>query len=299
VRKGEKVVHAYRIHNAGNAKLEFKSASLSMPGMTCRISPALAPGADGTISVEWATGQVQGHLRGRVSVATNDPANPTIDLELSGRVVGPLDIEPLPGIFVSTFRDEGVRRELTQTSNEPGPVALRADPPATGGHFESSLDPVEAGRVWRLRVGAAPNTLPGHYDETLRLVSDSAAIGTVDLPVHIFVKADLYANPDDLDFGEISVSRVRRAGASLPFLSQTFFVKSRAGTFRVIGARSDVPALDLQVAPAGGASGSFQIDAGLRPAALVPGALDGTITIETDDPEFRSLTVRVHGSVVE
>jgi hypothetical protein len=82
-------------------------------------------------------------------------------------------------------------------------------------------------------------------------------------------------------------------------LSQTFFVKSRMGTFRIVGVRSDVAALDIRVAPTGGASGSFQIDAGLRPAALVPGALDGTITIETDDPEFRTLTVRVHGKVVE
>jgi hypothetical protein len=234
-----------------------------------------------------------------VSVATNDPANPSIDLELSGRVVGPLDIDPLPGVFLSTFRDEGVRRELTLTSNEPGRVALRADPPPVGSHFVPSLEPVEEGRKWRLRVGAAPNTPPGHYDETLRLVSDSAAIGTVDLPVHIFVKADLYANPDDLDFGEISLSRVQSAAASLPFLSQTFFVKTRAGTFRVVGMRSDIPALDLRVTPAGGANGSFQVDAGLRPSALARGGLDGTVTIETDDPKFRTLTIHVHGGIVE
>jgi hypothetical protein len=63
--------------------------------------------------------------------------------------------------------------------------------------------------------------------------------------------------------------------------------------------RSDVLALDLRVAPAAGANGSFQIDAGLRPSALRPGNLDGAITIETDDPKFRTLTIHVHGRVVE
>jgi len=296
VRKGEKIVHAFRIHNGGNAKLEFKGASLSLPGMSCRISPALEPGADGTISVEWATGQVQGRLHGSVKVATNDPANPSIDLALSGRVVGPLDIDPIPGVFLSTFRDEGVHRELALTSNEPGKVALRAEP-APAAHYAASLEPVEAGRTWRLTVGAAPKTPPGRYDETLRLVSDSPAIGTVDLPVHVYVKADLYANPDDLDFGDVPLERARRQPGGAPFLSQTFFVKSRDRAFRVAGIRSDVAALDLRVAPAGGASGSFQIDAGLRPAALARGPFAGTITIETDDPDFKTLTVRVRGNV--
>jgi hypothetical protein len=298
VRKGEKVVHAFRIHNGGNAKLEFKGASLSMPGMSCRISPPLEPGADGTISVEWATGQVQGRLRGTVNVATNDPANPSIDLALSGRVVGPLDIDPIPGVFLSTFRDEGVRRELTLTSNEPGKVVLRAEP-VRGAHYAASLQPAEAGRTWKLTVGAAPQTPPGRYDETLRLVSDSPAIGTVDLPVHVYVKADLYANPDDVDFGDIPLAAARRQSAGVALLAQTFFVKSRAKAFRVVGIRSDVAALDLRVAPAGGASGSFQVDASLRPAALAPGPFAGTITIETDDPDFKTLTVRVRGHVTQ
>lgn len=296
VRKGEKIVHAFRIHNGGNAKLEFKGASLSMPGMSCKVSPPLEPGADGTISVEWATGKVQGRLRGTVDVATNDPANPSIILALSGRVVGPLDVDPLPAVFLSTFRNEGVRRELSLTSNEPGIVALRAEP-APGARYEASLEPVEKGRRWRLTVGAAPGTPPGRYDETLRLVSDSPAIGTVDLPVHLYVKADLYANPDDLDFGDISLAAARRQAAGVAFTAQTFFVKSRARAFRVAGIRSDVPALDLRVSPAGGASGSFQVDAGLRPGALVPGPMAGTITVETDDPDFRSVTLRVRGNV--
>jgi len=296
VRKGEKIVHAFRIHNGGNAKLEFKGASLSMPGMSCRISPPIEPGADGTISVEWVTDQVQGRLHGSVNVATNDPANPSIDLALSGRVVGPLDIEPIPGVFLSAFRDEGVHRELTLTSNESGKVALRAES-VPGAHYAASLEPTEAGRTWKLTVGAAPKTSPGRYDETLRLVSDSPAIGTVDLPVHVYVKADLYANPDDLDFGDIPLERAKRQPAGAPFLAQTFFVKSRARAFRVAGIRSDIAALDLRIEPAGGASQSFQVDARLRPAALAPGSLEGTITIETDDPDFKTLTVRVRGSV--
>jgi hypothetical protein len=37
----------------------------------------------------------------------------------------------------------------------------------------------------------------------------------------------------------------------------------------------------------------------LRQEALRPGSLDGTMTIDTDDPKFPHLSVRVHGRVVD
>ena len=64
VRRGEKIVHEFRIHNGGDARLEFTGATLSRKGMTCRLSPPLAPGADGTVSIEWSTENIAGKVRG-------------------------------------------------------------------------------------------------------------------------------------------------------------------------------------------------------------------------------------------
>ena len=298
VRRGEKVVHGFRIHNGGDAPLEFTGATLSRKGMTCRLSAPLAPGADGTISVEWSTEHIFGKLRGEAKILTNDPMNKSIPLELSGEVYGPLDIEPIPAVFISMFQDENVRRELTLRDNQPEPGTIRLLEPQNV-HFLAALQPVEPGRLWRLTVRAAPKTPPGRYDETVEVESDDPGIGRVRISVHLFVKSDLYADPDDIDFGQIPLERVRKDPRVLPLLAQTVFVKKRRGDFRLLSLHSDVPALLLTATPASGESDSFEIKVGLRAEALKPASLEGTITIETDDKEFPRFSIRVHGRTVD
>jgi len=298
VRQGQKIVHEFRIRNAGDAPLEFTGARMSLREMTCRIPPRVAPGEEASIAVEWETAHLQGKVRGRATLLTNDPASPEIALVLEGEIHGALDVDPLPAIFLSVYRGEDVRRELTLTSNEPRPVELRLES-APGAHFRASLETVEKGKKWRATVRAEPGTAPGRYEETLRLASDDPAIGRVRIPVHLFVKADLYANPEAFDFGAVPLDRVRKDPALLSLLRQGIFVKKRRGTFRLRGVRSDVAALDLKTTPSSGESGSFEIFAGLRADALRPGSLDGTVTIETDDPEFPVLKIPVRGRIVE
>jgi hypothetical protein len=264
--------------------------------MTCRISRPLEPGAEGTITVEWRTDRVQGVVDGLAEIATNDPSRPNVALELAGRVQGPLDFDPMPAVFLSTFRGEGVRRVLSLTAHVGRPLGLRLVKDA-GAHYRAALEPGGTATAWRLTVEPAPDAPTGRYDESLRIESDEPAIGTVRVPVHLFVKPDLYANPDDLDFGAIPIAAAEKAGGG-GFAAQTFFVKKRTGTFRITGLRSDVPGLELTVDPAAGPASSFQIDARIGRDRLAPRSLAGAITILTDDPAFPTLTVRVGGTLV-
>jgi hypothetical protein len=292
------VVWKFRLHNDGDTPLTVTSVRFSMPGMTARLPGQVEPGGDGAISLEWATDRVQGSVRGAAVVQTNDPRVPWVTLVLAGTVHAPIDIEPIPAVFLSSFRGEDASRELTLRSNQPGPVALRLDSDQ-GAHHVATLEPVEPGRSWRLTVKPAPETRPGRYEETLKIRSDDPAIGQLDFAVHVFIKADVYTNPDEIDFGEIPLSRIRQQPGALGFLEQFILLKKREGTFRLRSIRSDVAALALRATPASSESGTFRIDAGLRPEGLQPGTLEGTIWIETDDPEFPRLTVQVRGRLVE
>ena len=296
VKAGERIVHRFAIRNEGTAILDVTGAELSMKGMSCRTSRPVSPGAEGAISVEWDTLHIQGKLRGQATVRTNDPAVPAITLELSGEAYGPLEIEPMPALFLSTFQDEDVRRELTLRSNQDHPISIRLGGPRSP-RFLASLAAVEPGRLWRLTVLAAPRVPPGRYEETLGLESDDPAIGHVRLPVHLFVKADLYANPDEVDFGDVPLDRIRRDPGALPLFGQTLFVKKRKETFRVLALRCDVAALDVRATPSAVSSDSFQIDVSLRPDLLHAGSLEGTIRVDTDDPKFPHIAIRVHGRV--
>jgi hypothetical protein len=298
VRRGDKVTHSFRLHNGGDTRLEVSGVQFSMPGMSARLPRTVAPGDDATVVLEWTTDRVQGSVRGVAVVETNDPRARSVPLRLAGTVHGPLDIEPVPAVFLSAFRGEDVGRELTLRSNQPGPVTLRlASQP--GAHHVADLTPIEPGRSWRLTVKLAVGTPPGRYEETLEVQSSDDAIGTLRLTVHVLVKADLYVGPDEIDFGEIPLDRVRLQPNAAAFLEQTAFVKKRAGEFHVRGVRSDVDALAIRVTPSSGASATFRIDVGLRAQALRATTLDGTIFIDTDDPTYPHLTLRVFGRVVD
>ena len=83
-------------------------------------------------------------------------------------------------------------------------------------------------------------------------------------------------------------------------LERFVMLRKREGTFRIVDIRSDVGALDLRTTPtAPTESTSFRLDAGLHAERLKAGSLDGTIWVETDDPDFPRLAVRVRGRVVE
>ncbi|PYM29031.1 MAG: hypothetical protein DMD80_10270, partial [Candidatus Rokuibacteriota bacterium] len=149
VRRGEKVARTFQLRNGGDASLELTGVRFSMPGMTARLPGTVAPGADATIELELTTDHVQGRARGVAVVETNDPRARSVSLVLTGMVHGPVDIEPLPAVFLSSFRGEDVRRELTVRSNQPGPVAIRLAA-HRGTHYEAELETVEPGRTWRL-----------------------------------------------------------------------------------------------------------------------------------------------------
>ena len=298
VRRGDQVAWTFDIRNTGDTPLELTSVRLSMPGMTAKVPPKIGPGATGAIVIGWKTDRIRGAVRGMVTVDTNDPSARNLTLVLAGTVRAPLDIEPVAAIFLSAFQGEDAHRELTLRSNQPGPVSLRLDGMAGKRHV-AELAATEPGRVWRLTVRAAPGTLPGRYEDTLTLTSDDAAIGTTRLAVHLFVKADVYANPDEIDFGELALRHLPLQADALRFMDQLVIIRKRAGTFRVRGVRSDVGAVHVRATPAASESTSFRIDAGLRPDRLEPGSLDGTIWIDTDDPQFPRLAVRVRGRIVD
>jgi len=298
VRRGEKVTRAFRLHNDGDTPLELISVRFSMPGMQARLPRTVAPGGDAAIVVEWATDRVQGSVRGVATVETNDSRAGSVPLLLTGTVHGPLDIEPVPAVFLSAFRGEDIRRELTLRSNQPGPVTIRLAS-QRGAHHVANLETIEPGRSWRLTVKPAAGTPPGRYEETLELQSSDTAIGSLRLPVHVLVKADLYVGPDEIDFGEIPVDRLRLRPNAAAFLEQTAFVKKREGQFRLRAVRSDVDALAIRVTPSAGPSGTFRLDVGLRAESLSAKSLEGTITIDTDDPTFPHLTLRVFGRIVD
>src|SRR3989442_3678353 len=130
VRQGQNVAHEFSLHNAGNASLEFERATLSLPGMTCRFPREIAPGGGGQIKVEWSTAELQGRAEGQAIVRTNDPVRPESRLVAAGDVEGPIELKPLPPVFLSAFQGGIASRTMTLVNHQNHPIALWQTKPA-------------------------------------------------------------------------------------------------------------------------------------------------------------------------
>jgi hypothetical protein len=117
------------------------------------------------------------------------------------------------------------------------------------------------------------------------------------VPVHLFVKADLYVNPDSVDFGQVSANLLRSDSASRSFLTQTFLVKKREGKFEITKITSDLPGIKIIQDPTHGQSSSYRIDVALDPQKIRLGKLEGSLEIDTSDRDFPRIKVPVTGYV--
>ena len=290
VRQGASVRHAFIIKNAGDRSLRIMGAKLSMPGLTVRVAPVEIPAnGEGAATMELNTERVAGAIEGTVQLQWNDPTRSLASLTLKGYVVPRIAIEPVPALFLSAFSAEPAVRTLTIRNNEPQPLSITGVEHSA--RLRVSVAELEPGKVFTVTARSVDGVPAGRYEESVTLLTDMPAGKRINVPVYLWIKPDLYANPENVDFGTLRLEDVQRSDA------RTVFLKRRGDAFRITAVVCDSSALDVAHSPAG-RSNSFRIDVRLRPDALRRGSLDGKIRVMTSDPGFPEVVILVSGSVI-
>ena len=296
VKQGTKIAHEFAIHTSTPVPVTVQGLEFSMTGMSARFVPLIAPGLDRNIAIEWDTSRIAGEIEGLAIVHFGDASRAPVTLRLKGVVQAPLEILPFPAIFLSAFQGEDSERRLRIVNHQEQPAALSLSQPSTK-HFTATLTELERGKLYELVAKVSTGVLPGRYDEELSLSINGPNIAKLTIPVHLFVKSDVYANPDVVDFGSVSADRLHDNQVIGEGLTQTFLVKKRHGVFAITKITSDLDALDLSKDPSEGDSSTYRIDVALNPQKIKAGKLAGYIEIDTDDKDFPRIKVPVTGGV--
>jgi hypothetical protein len=295
VKEGEKVVHVFTVRNETEAPLRIRAVDLSEPGMKAKFNPVIPPGREGSITVELDTARRKGSVEAEAIVRLNEPAQSDVTLTLKGIVKPPIDIIPYAAVFFSVFKGESAERTVAIVNNDDRPLSItRLE--ADGASFAASVETIDAGKIYQLRVKVPPDVPPGRYMEAVYLHTDHPTRSRLRIGVNVFVKNYLYANPEVVDFGTVSLDQLAKAPSLLELLTQTFLVKTRSGEFEIKSIVSDVPLLHISKDPSG-SSQAFQISVGLVRERIQPGRITGTLRITTDDEAFPELVVPVRGEL--
>jgi hypothetical protein len=124
VTQGSKVAHSFTVKNSSATPLTIKSVQLSIRGVSARFRPIIAPGDEGTITLEWDTAHLTGEMDGEATILFGDRADRPAILLLKAVVRPPLEL-PYPAIFMSAFQGEDNECRLKIVNNNEEPTATR------------------------------------------------------------------------------------------------------------------------------------------------------------------------------
>ena len=134
--------------------------------------------------------------------------------------------------------------------------------PRDGEHFEATLQIVEHGRKYQLRIAVPPDIPVGRYTEAVDVLTSDPARPRLRVAVNVLVKPDIYVDPPDISFGRVNSDHLRKTPGNLPLLIQTFLVKRRDSEMTITSVTTDVPFLDIQQDPPERGQ-TFRFDVGL------------------------------------
>ena len=263
--------------------------------MTARFPAVVPAGGEGTITVSWDTGQVRGNVESEAVAYLGDPAQPPVRLLLTAIVKPGVEVLPYPAVFVSVFAGDSAERSLTIVNNDEQPLTItRVE--AAGPHSKARVEMEETGKRYRIIVVVPTGVPPGRYREQVYVETDHPARSRLTIPVNVFVKAEVYANPEAVDFGVVPLSHLEKEPGLVQLLIQTVMIKKRGGPFEIKKISSDLVSVDVRQTPSARSS-AFRLDVGLVPERLRSGPIGGTIRVTTDDAEFPEILIPVRGEL--
>jgi hypothetical protein len=208
VARGTKVIERFAIGNQGSAPLELQGLEFSTPGMRARVHAVIEPGETADLEITWDTSRYTRDVEGQAVLLLNDPVRPQVAFTLTGFVVSPIEVDPVPAFYISQFQGESATQSVTIRNNQDHDIQITGSE-RRGEHFTIDHTVLEPGRSFTVTASATPDTPPGRYREAVMIFTDDPERPKISLGVNILVKQDLHSSTDAIDMGRVRLASLR------------------------------------------------------------------------------------------
>jgi hypothetical protein len=297
VKAGEVVKHTFTFKNEGKGELEIKSIIPACGCETVDYDRKIAPGQAGKITLQVRTAGFSGAVSKTAAVQTNDPnlASFTIALRMlinesapQGEKRGPFVISPVGQVDLTA--PQGVSHRVLLTIYDLGPQPTRITKAVAGGDaFAIALEPQPDGRRYVVKIASA-ETLPlGSHRQVVKLLTESAQMPEIDLPLRVSVVPPVGITPQKLVFDAVPLAN---ADGGPPTRSKFLWLRQQGGPELVIERiESSLPFLKAVVDS--GEPGRLYILRVSFVASPPKGTHSGQLTIVTNRTDVPKLEVEV------
>ncbi len=297
VAKGEKIVHDFAIKNDGNADLTITNVQPACGCTVAEFDKVIKPGQTGKVHAVVDTSTFSGAIAKGISVFTNDPAAPQIELTLRAKIEPYISVKPgyaryitVQGeqqegrIMQSLWAPDGSAWDVTSVDS-PYPylkVTFREAKP-------EERVPDAKGKQWQVEMNLANDAKVGPLSDYVTVHTSHPKQKLVQIPVSGFVRPVIAVTPPTADFGTIELKEPLRKALNI----RNFATEP----IKVTSVDPNLPkGIEAKLEPLQEGR-EYQVRVILNPE-LGKGPFHGKVTIHTDSPKVPTIEVEFKGIVI-
>jgi hypothetical protein len=287
--------HTFQFANSGSTVLEIRDVNLTPPLVVTQMPARVLPGQQASVTVRLETPRDKGDFEGTVAVNFKGEASKSVIFWVTGKVVRPIEFDPMPMFFLSTQRGQEKAASIEVVNHEVDPFEiLRVE--YNNPRFTVEPETLEPGRRYRLSLKMKGDGPAGRMADTITLVTSSRAHPFLEVRANTNLNERVHVFPDSIDFGSINTSFLKARMQAPEELAQSLMVYQEAGKDFRITAETNVPFLQISTSQAN-LKDRYEIRLTMVPEKLRSGTVDGTVVIYSNDPEFQRLSIPVRAVI--
>ena len=193
------------MRNIGDAPLRIIKVSTTCGCTVARSTKlVLEPGDSDTLKVTFDTKQPKPIAHQRITIETNDPQRPTVDIEVKGSVLHVYRPSPDDKVYFGQVPETAkMTKTLELVNNMDHPVPLKLKP-FESKYYDVKLEEVEAGQRYRLTVSTQPPLPIGFQSLQLELETGVEKLPIFPVTVGAYVLGPVSVVPPKIEvpFGD-------------------------------------------------------------------------------------------------
>lgn len=297
IAKGEKASYDFAIRNEGDAPLQIQEVRAACGCTVASYDKEIAPGQAGKIGVTVDTATFNGAIAKGVTVYTNDPATPQIELTIKAQVEPFIKVKPGYARYI-TVQGESKEGTIVQTLWTPdgSPMKiLKVESPypyltvsfreATP---EERLKEIADKQQWRVEMHLSNDAPIGALTDSVKIYTDHPRQKLVQISVSGFVRPMVAVTPSVADFGQVTVTEPLRKSLNI----HSFATEP----IKITGAQTDVPGVEATVDSVEEGR-EYEIRVTLKPE-MAKGPFNGKLWLTTDSLKIPRIEVVLKGTAI-
>jgi len=286
VEEGTLVKYRFTVANRGQVDLEIPQVNPSCGCTVPHWAKRIKPGQEATIEADVHTEHFRGPISKALTVFSNDPERPQLELTMTARVTPLVQTTPGPAVLLS-LEDRPVTREFTleRTGGHPMRILEVSGSPA---FLQTEVIPLPGEGRYTLKVTADTNAPLGHHNVLLSVQTDLEKLPTLMLVVT--VERGIITIPS-------SVAYLLPAGPLTTPINSVVTISRRSGSFHVKEMTVDDPMLQAKLETIHEGS-EYRVKLAYS-GGWGSGRVQKLLTVMTDDPQQPVIRIPVQAVVQE